>query len=146
MKPLKCAIVLTLSVAVLPTSVKALPKEPDYFCYMRTPAGKVVDLTAKLCSPPKALVSSSSASKPASKPLTADEKLRFRAAYSDAYCEARKQGQTDRQAGSAASAAIANAAILIVGVDRLDDVLADKSVFAEAVARKTVLCPQYADN
>lgn len=50
MKVLCCAIAASLTFAALPTfQVSARPVEPDYPCYMRTSAGKLVDLTAAMC-------------------------------------------------------------------------------------------------
>ena len=48
MKPFNYVIVFALSAAVLPTTALAVPKEPDYFCYMRTASGRSLDLTG-LC-------------------------------------------------------------------------------------------------
>ncbi len=44
------AVLVTVASVMLPTvQTSAHPIEPDYPCYMRTMAGKLVDLTASLC-------------------------------------------------------------------------------------------------
>jgi len=50
MKVLYFAITVSMTLAALPTfQASARPVEPDYPCYMRTAAGKLVDLTAAMC-------------------------------------------------------------------------------------------------
>ncbi|PSB30157.1 hypothetical protein [Stenomitos frigidus] len=50
MKVLYCAIAASVALASLPTlQASARPVEPDYPCYMRTAAGKLIDLTASMC-------------------------------------------------------------------------------------------------
>lgn len=50
MKVFYCAIASSVALASLPTlQASAQPVEADFFCYMRTPTGRVIDLTAKMC-------------------------------------------------------------------------------------------------
>jgi hypothetical protein len=49
MKAFYCAIAALVTLASLPTfQASARPAESDRFCYMRTPAGRVIDLTAQM--------------------------------------------------------------------------------------------------
>ena len=50
MKVLYCALAASVTLAFLPMlQASARPAESDFFCYMRTPTGRVIDLTVKMC-------------------------------------------------------------------------------------------------
>jgi hypothetical protein len=65
MKTVLHAAIATLSLATIAVASRAIAFEPDYFCYMQTPSGKVINLT-QVCTDGATAASSISTSDAAS--------------------------------------------------------------------------------
>lgn len=140
---IKCRLALAASLIPLwAMPASALPKEPDYLCYMVNAAGRVISLSG-IC-PQAPLTESSAGGKTSAQALTQKEKNIFVSLYSDRYCEGRKRMMTNEQASTFAGEVVSTFVVNIRGTDGSKSL--DDATISQALREKTTLCPQFKDD